>query len=40
MCMYCMNCFFIDNVVRLLFNVNMCTCHVYVTIKLTYYYYY
>jgi len=23
-CMYCMNCFFIDNVVHLLFYVNIC----------------
>jgi len=36
-CMYCINCFFIDSVVRLLFYVNMCTCHVYFTISsLTY----
>ena len=36
-CMYCINCFFIDSVVRLLFYVNMCTCHVYFTINsLTY----
>jgi len=34
MCMYCMNCFFIDDVVRLLFYVNVCTCHVYFTINL------
>jgi len=36
-CMYCINCFFIDNVVRLLFYVNVCACHVYFTINvLTY----
>jgi len=33
-CMYCMNCFFISNVVRLLSYVNMCACHVYFTIYL------
>ena len=33
-CMYCMNCCFIDNVVRLLFYVNMCACHVHFTINL------
>jgi len=33
-CMYCMNCFFIDNVVHLLFYVNMCACRVYFTINL------
>jgi len=30
--------FFIDNVVRMLFYVNMCTCHVYFTITLPTYY--
>ena len=33
-CMYCMNCFFVDNVARLLSYVNMCACHVYFTINL------
>ena len=33
-CMYCINRFFIDNIVRLLFYVNMCACHVYFTTNL------
>jgi len=33
-CMYCINCFFIDNVLRLLSYVNVCACHVYFTINL------
>ena len=32
-CTYCMNCFFIDNVARLLSRVHMCACHVYFTIN-------
>ena len=32
--MYCMNCFFIDNIMCLLSYVNMCACHVYFTINL------
>jgi len=33
-CMYCMNCFFVDNVVLRLPSVNTCACHVYFTINL------
>ena len=33
-CMYCLNCFFIDNVVRAAFLRNMCACHEYFTINL------
>jgi len=32
----CMNWFFVDNVVQLLFYVNMCACHAYFTINLLY----